>query len=78
MKPRSDPTMLRALAHVARLDGGLKSINREELVQQLEAAADDVETMAEDLTMARETMRAMAHDIALSNPPEALFGKREK
>jgi len=61
---------------MAQLDGGLESINREELVKQLEAAATDIEIMMEDLEMEREMTRDMAHGIALSNPPEAL-GKRK-
>ena len=53
MKPRSDPRVLRALAHVARLEDGLRSINLEVLIEQLEAAATDVEIMLEDLEMER-------------------------
>lgn len=72
MKLRSDPQMLRALADIARLPKGLQSINRETLVQQLEAAATDLEIMVEDLEMERETTRGMAADIAIHNPPKAL------
>jgi hypothetical protein len=74
MKTRSDPKILRALAQMARLEDGLRHINREELVHQLESAATDVEIMAEDLEMEREITREMARDIALSKPPKALGG----
>jgi len=69
MKTRSDPKMLRALAHVARLR---LDIDRDELVKQLEGAAFDIEYLLEDLEMERETMRAMAHQIAVINPPKEL------
>ena len=72
MKTRSNPATLRALAHLVRLEDGLKQINLQELAQQLEAAAWDVETLAEDLEMEREMTRAMAQDIAILRPPGAL------
>jgi hypothetical protein len=68
--PRSNPAVLRALAHMARLENGLSHINIDELVYQLEAAATDLEILAEDLDMEREVTRRMAADIAVTKPPK--------
>jgi hypothetical protein len=65
--------MLRKLANWARhglhrLDG-----NRNELIEQLEAAATDIECMVKDLEMERKATRRMAHEIAILKPPKALL-----
>ena len=71
MKLRSRPDVLRMMADIARRKG-LQDLNRAELIRQLEAAATDIETMAEDLEMERQATRDLVFDLASIRPPKAL------
>ena len=75
--PRSDPKLMRELAEKMRVLALSSNCGDESLVfwqvsRELESAAVDVETMAEDLELEREMVREMAANIALSNPPKVL------
>ena len=70
-RTRSDPKMLRAVAQLIRAGS---AFDREQLARQLDDAAVDIESMAEDLEMERQIMREMAHEISLLKPIKGFKG----